>query len=795
MTRPDRSGLISILILILAPLLFYSAMVIQGWEPRSADTQSVRPFGAWGTELETKLGEIPSWYPYVMSGMPSYGSFIYTPRSPLNPLTALTAPFAQNRGARYLIFFALAGIGGGLFLRRLGASWVAATAGGLFYSMTPYLPGVVDAGHATKLEALAMIPLFFLGIELLIERPNALRSAFLALVGAMLAWAHHPQIAFYGAFLGALYALGRLLLERRTELTGAAWLRLAAFTSLAVVVAGLLVTEPYLGVREYASHSIRGGTSEASGGGAGVGWDYATNWSFHPLEMVSFLFPGWFGMAGQTYWGLMPFTQSTHYFGLVGLALALIGWAAAPRSRRLIFGALFLIVLLIGFGRHLPILFGPMYAAVPLFNKFRVPSMIYSMLPLCLAPLVALGIDSAVRGLGATETRKGGRSTSGSAAAWLPRVTVGLAALSLLWLGIAAGLSGSLTQGNTMIRAEEADRYPAAVLGELRSERFGILRTSVFSGLLLLTLLAGALELGRRRVLSGARLGLVLALLCTADLLWAGRNFYHPEPKTPATQSFPAQGAADYLSSKPGPFRVLPLGSLFGSNGFGMYGVESIGGYQPAKLRIYQDLIESNLLNQPPVLRMLGVRYAVSPQQLRQAIPAEYSGDGFVYDIGEPLPWVWSVDRIERVTGGWQTMSRRFLEPGFEPEVVALLYADGPAPSATSFAAARISGLTRGPEELAFHVESEGTAFVVMSEIFYAPGWRAVVDERPSPIYRVNHVLRGIEVPAGTHRVVLHSVSRGRALGETLSRIGGGILLVLLGIGVVPIFRRSRDRN
>ncbi|MFN8549725.1 MAG: hypothetical protein U0527_17595, partial [Candidatus Eisenbacteria bacterium] len=139
MERRDRSWLIACVVLILVPLLFYAPMVFRGWEPPSADTQSVKPFGVWGLEMEKKLGTVPSWYPYIFSGMPSYGSFIYTPRSPLNPMKLLTSAFPNNRGARYVLYFALAGIGTALLVRRHGASWIASTGAGLFFAMTPYV--------------------------------------------------------------------------------------------------------------------------------------------------------------------------------------------------------------------------------------------------------------------------------------------------------------------------------------------------------------------------------------------------------------------------------------------------------------------------------------------------------------------------------------------------------------------------------------------------------------------------------------------------------------------------------
>src|SRR5512140_2119468 len=258
----------------------------------------------------------------------------------------------------------------------------------------------------------------------------------------------------------------------------AVWLRLTACLLGAVVLALCLVSEPYLGVKEYTPYSIRGGGATAPGeaAGGGVVWDSATSWSFHPKELISFLFPSWFGLQGSDYWGPMYTTQSTHYFGIVALALALFGFWKLKGRRRFVWGGISLVVLLVGFGRHLPILYGPMFAVLPLFNRFRIPSMIYSLLPFCLGYLIAGGIDGLVE-LASTWTASRGtsearpttekkRKGAGRAPRAAPARRVGLlliatAAGGLLILLLAkAGLSGP----QSCLRPQEIGRAAPEVL-------------------------------------------------------------------------------------------------------------------------------------------------------------------------------------------------------------------------------------------------------------------------------------------------------------------------------------------
>ena len=71
---------------------------------------------------------------------------------------------------------------------------------------------------------------------------------------------------------------------------------------------------------EYTPFSIRGGS--ASGGSD---YNYATGWSFHPKEIMTFFIPSAFGFGGQPYWGYMPFTDYPNYMGIIILLLAMIG--------------------------------------------------------------------------------------------------------------------------------------------------------------------------------------------------------------------------------------------------------------------------------------------------------------------------------------------------------------------------------------------------------------------------------------------------------------------------------------
>lgn len=774
-SRFGRPDLIVLAILLLLPVVFYAKMIFQGMEPTAPDIVAHRPVAEWAKQATRDLGTVPEWFPFYFGGMPSYGSFLHIPRAVCNPLAQILQLFEGNRGVRYALLLAVAGLGTFVLLRRQGFSRVASTSGALYYSFTPYFAGVIAAGHSTKLEALAIVPAFLAAFDALLQRPGPFAAALLALTGAILAWANHPQIAYYAVLVAGLYAVARAVKdkERRKLLPWALW------TGAAGILAVLLVAEPYLAIREYTPHSIRGAASAlaGAGAGAGVGWEYATGWSFAPRELISFLFPGWFGLEGETYWGPLPFTQSTHYFGVFGLALAVIGvWLGRTRYRW-IWAGIGLFLLFVGFGNHLPLLYRPMYEVLPLFDRFRVPSMIYALLPLALAYLVATGLDHVHRWSAGAPARspKGKRD---------PRVTRAgavLAVTAVLWIVFVLGASVSHSDPASLLKNTELGQVPPETAAILAATRRHLLLESVNFSFLWLFLGVALVGLSLIKAQWRTPLFVGLAVILVADIWRVSLQFYEPNPVLSVEDSIPVAGAAHWAASQDGEFRIVPAGAIFGTNSFAALEVESIGGYQPAKLRVMQDLIDSNALFAPGVLQMLNVRFALSPRPMGSQTPV-YSEDGYVFALPPGPGTTWSVPNVQSVPNA-PAMLDRLTDGSFDPKAIAFVYPEDAGNLPDQLAPAEIREFSRGLHEVRFTVSAPGSAFVVSSEIYYAPGWTATIDGQPAKIVRTNHVLRGLLVPAGDHEVVFRWTSTTRQTGARISRIAGVLWLGLFGSG------------
>ena len=83
---------------------------------------------------------------------------------------------------------------------------------------------------------------------------------------------------------------------------------------------------------------------------------------------------------------------------------------------------------------------------------------------------------------------------------------------------------------------------------------------------------------------------------------------------------------------------------------------------------------------------------------------------------------------------------------------------------------------------LVYKTQSQKPQFAVFSEIFYQDGWIAYIDKTLVPHYRVNYVLRGMKIPAGTHTVEFKFEPKVIQQGKLISLSSYG-LLILMGLG------------
>jgi hypothetical protein len=239
------------------------------------------------------------------------------------------------------------------------------------------------------------------------------------------------------------------------------------------------------------------------------------------------------------------------------------------------------------------------------------------------------------------------------------------------------------------------------------------------------------------------------------------------------------------------------------NNWFAYFRIPSILGYHPAKLKIYQDLIDeagpvgiTKPLSQGNfnVVNMLNMKYIVADGEITGAgLETVHRSEQVVMRNRSALPRMWFVDRA-RVVPDEQAHLRELANPAWNPAREALAFEDlGPLePGSGGTAVVERSS----PRDVAATVTSPGTSLLVLSEIYYDTGWKARLDDEEIPIHRVNYALRGVVVPAGTHRLTMRFDPPTFYRGILVSAASlAAILLTLAGSFVLGRRRRVQDPN
>ncbi|MBK8787133.1 MAG: YfhO family protein [Chitinophagaceae bacterium] len=224
------------------------------------------------------------------------------------------------------------------------------------------------------------------------------------------------------------------------------------------------------------------------------------------------------------------------------------------------------------------------------------------------------------------------------------------------------------------------------------------------------------------------------------------------------------------LKSDTGYYRVLNIAAP-GANGYEVslnnsfndalasYKHNTIGGYSPAKLGLYQDLIERQIYNNIqawgtnpamkdsfPVLNMLNMKYVIVPDQQdpknTKALQNPYAM-GNCWLVKE-VRFVKNADEEMNALNTFDPASTAFVHERFKTSVPFT-----PVYDSTAY----IKLIENKNDEIKYEFNAATNQFAVFSEIYYSSGWDAYIDGKKTPYCKTNYALRGLAIPAGKHTI------------------------------------------
>ena len=770
--KSDSLKALAIFLLLL--LILFSAVFFKGYIFGGGDSTAAKGMTNQLNLYLDETGEYPLWQPYIFSGMPALSTmmftrWIYTPSLVTGIFHKMGVPSLWTMILHYL----LAAMGVYTLLRYLKVDFIAALLGGLAFMLTPFFVVMITVGHGSQMMTAAYLPWLIYAAKRIFDNPDLKGLLILAIIAGFQFQRGHVQVAYYGWMAVGWYLIIELIFRFRSK----DWKQFPR--SIAYLLGGLalglgLAAVLYIPSLAYAAHSIRGGST-----GGGLDYGYATSWSFPPYEVLSLFFSDWFGFGGQNYWGGRPFTEHSDFLGLTLVILMVAAFFNRTLFKEKIYlVSTILLALLVSFGNYFPYLYDILFKLLPFFNKFRVPSMILILLELMVAILAGLGLYTL---LNLDPSRKKELERKLLIASG---ILGGVFILVLLFKGMVTGAFAATL-------ADSPKFHPQ--LSTPRIEMFySSLVKGLFIGTLGLTLIWAYLaDKIRGIVLSLGMLALVVVELGHVDLRFT-KNAINPSRVKAAEQETPALHKLLELTTE-NPGRIFPVHSLFGSNGWALHGLESIGGYSPAKLKVLQDFLNSTQIEQTflpkyysqtasgatprsiydidvslrkrhlDVLRNLNVKYLVSPYPMNDPLfklvaqPMHIVGGQrnqvLIYEFMDDYPRAWFVPTIQTGLSSGE-ISAYMDNSTLEPRETAFVKDPEGALTQKIFSVGKVVVLERSLQHLVLGTENEGSGFLVLSEVFYPEGWFAYLDgETKLEMYATNELIRGFQIPAGNHEI------------------------------------------
>lgn len=821
--------LIAILAFVLLSFAYFFPADIENRILFQHDTAAGAGAGQEVKEYYEQTGERSRWTNSLFGGMPMYQiAPSYDSTKSLQWVQKAYQLFLPD----YVCLTFMLMLGFYILLRVFGIPVWLAGLGGIMWAFSSYFFILISAGHIWKFITLAYVPPTIAGIVLAYRGKLLWGGILTALFVALQITSNHVQMSYYFFFVILFFVGAYFEKAWRTKtlpqfFKASAVLIVAALVGIAANVSNLYHTYAY------SKETMRGKSELVQTGDAakqtssGLDRDYITQWSYGIDETLTLLVPNFKGGASAAlsqsetamskanpmysslygsltqYFGTQPMTSGPVYVGAFVLFLFVLGCfiVKGPLKWALIEATFFSIVL--SWGKNFMPLTDFFIDYVPLYNKFRAVS---SILVIAEFTIPLLAIFALKRLLEEPEILKQEKKPLGISLL----LTAGIALL----LAVAPGSIGSgyvpAQEAQMLQNAVNQQMIPAnelsgilANLGEMRAELVSsdALRSFIIIGIgcSLLWLYASG-KLRSSLTIAG------ITILCLADMWGVNKRYLNDAqfvPHSIRTETFTKTNTDELILQDTSlDYRVLNFATSTFDDNNTSYWHKSVGGYHPAKLRRYQEMIEHHIspemqaaykaiataggemdsvdANKFRVLNMLNTKYFIFPAgQQRQTVP-----------ILNPHAYgnAWFVNKVQYVNNANEEIDALDSIIPTETAVVDARFKDVLKGATESYkdSLSSIRLTSYAPNRLTYETNNAQDGIAVFSEIYYPDGWHVTIDGQPAELARADYILRTMYVPAGQHTIEMRfdptslHVTEGIAYGALALLVIGIIVAVLI---------------
>ena len=823
---------------------------------KQADVSSWQAMSKQSYDYKAKHGEFPLWATSMFSGMPAYQIAIdgsWTPLGYIDGLFKLWLPKPMN-------FFFLACISFYFLCICMRIKPYAAILGAIAFAFCTYSPIIISAGHETKMATLAYTPAL-IGAVILLLNKNYLSGFTLSVLFTSLQIGQgHQQISYYAFLILAImtiFFVANAIKNKQSKglVKSLSLLLLAGVMGIAVCAIHIFPTY------DYAKYSKRGGQLQMDdtnkkneiikdGKTTGLSKDYAFQWSYGVDELLSLAFAGVKGygmyyaqrdgenylfpqlkedanvvnyitgqfanvpadqiaqqMSQSLYWGKQPFTNGPVYLGAALCFLFLFGLFYLDNTHKWWLLTAIILGMLLSLGSNFDSFNTFMFNYLPLYNKFRVPTMAL-IIPQLLVPVVAsLAISKLMSEVDYDTALKKLKLASIATLALFALVLGYYAstnfnnenksrttAFNTLWNTKATDFENKYSQLNEQYTPTkdnqlyenwvlqlqsnpEATTTARGIVTALQKDRASLLLTDIFRSFIFILLVAICILLFLKKKISVAIMVAGVTILSSVDLLLMGAHYLNEksyESKDNYTAAeFPISEADNLILADKDPnFRVFNTvgGDPFQESKTSYYH-KSIGGYHAAKMGIYDDLSSYQLSNNPnlAVLNMLNAKWIIVKQGDKvQAMqnPTALGNAWFVKGI----TFVKAPVAEMKALSGLNTKDTAVVDEQYKAAVGTFVAADSTS---------TIKMTIYDNEAITYQSDAKAAQAAIFSEVFYKD-WKAYIDGKSAPIFKANYVLRGLIIPAGKHTIEFKFEPSVYFISRKVSAYSSWLLCILL---------------
>jgi hypothetical protein len=341
---------------------------------------------------------------------------------------------------------------------------------------------------------------------------------------------------------------------------------------------------------------------------------------------------------------------------------------------------------------------------------------------------------------------------------------------------------------------QQATEFSNQLIADLRKDRQGMMGGDLVKSILLIALAAGLIWLFTKKKLSPLLLTIGLILLTTFDLLNVSSRYLNEmkfAEETDFESIFVPSAADQQILQDPdhAKFRVFnqTAPNPFYSDSRTSYHHSSVGGYHPAMLGLYNDIITEQLAKgNMEVYNMLNTKYFIvqnpqNGQPVAQLNPEAFGNAWFVKGI----KYVENADAEMAALNDTNLRDTAVVEKMYQSDITAPAGADS---SATITMNENLNDVVK------YSYQAPSPQFAVLSEVFYPAGWNAYLDGKKVNYVKADYVLRGISLPAGSHQLEFRFEPKSFATGRLITIVANILVILSMILAIVFYFRNPTPR-